>query len=139
MVRELLALLGRPDDETAAERIRTLTGAHVEGGLRSSRKALRRVGLEVETDRQGISTIWARVTDRAVGPIVKTSGHAYPYSSVLVEGLDENSTIAEARELLGTPEREGPAYLRYVVDGRYLHLEFDERLLATITLMSTAP
>lgn len=139
VVTELLALLGEPDDEAAADRIHALTGAKAKAPLRSSTAALRRVGLELARDRHGIQMIMIRLTDRPVGPIARRAQPAYPHSSVLIEGLDENSTKPEALELLGTPEREGPTFLRYVVDGRYLHLGFDDDLLATLTLMVTAP
>ncbi|MDQ0727405.1 hypothetical protein [Microbacterium sp. W4I20] len=136
----LLSILGEPDGAEVAARVQGLIGRDLpKGQLRSSGAALRKAGIEVESDRHGISTIWIRTTERATGPIVKVAAPAYPNPAALIEGLDDGSTREETLALLGEPEKQGPTYVRYAVDGRYLHLQFDDGLLARITLMVTAP
>lgn len=120
-------------------RVGSLTGAKVKDRLRSSGVALRRVGLEVESNRHGVSTVWVRMIDRPFGPIVKQQSPAYPRPSALIDGLTAESTKEDVLALLGRPEREGPSYLRYVVRGRYLHLEFEDGGLVRVTLMVDAP
>ncbi|MDU0293631.1 hypothetical protein [Saccharothrix longispora] len=48
----------------------------------------------------------------------------YPRPAALVDGLSPTATRAEVTALLGTPERTGPDFDRYEVNGRYLHFEF---------------
>jgi hypothetical protein len=49
----------------------------------------------------------------------------YPRPSALIEGLSATATRAEVTAMLGTPERAGPNFDRYEVNGHYLHFEFD--------------
>jgi hypothetical protein len=49
----------------------------------------------------------------------------YPRPNDLVEGLSPTATRPEVAALLGEPERTGPNFDRYEVNGRYLHFEFD--------------
>jgi len=49
----------------------------------------------------------------------------YPRPNDLVEGLSPTAARAEVAALLGKPERTGPNFDRYPVNGRYLHVEFD--------------
>jgi len=137
-VLRLLEMLGEPDGPETAARVQELTGATVKDRLRSSTAALKRVGLEISSDRHGIATIWIRTTDRAFGPIVTVAAPAYPRPAALIDGLDDNSTLEEALALLGEPERRNPTALRYVVAGRYLHLSFDDGVFSRITLMVDA-
>ncbi|USX55609.1 hypothetical protein [Lentzea sp. HUAS12] len=48
----------------------------------------------------------------------------YPRPGELVQGLSATATRDEVRAFLGTPERTGPSFDRYQVNGRYLHFEF---------------
>jgi hypothetical protein len=134
-VENLLDLLGEPDGPEVCARLAGLTGAKLKDRLRSSGAALRRVGLEAESNRHGVSTLWIRMADRPFGPIVKQQAPSYPRPAALIEGLSAESTREDVLAVLGKPEREGPSYLRYVVQGRYLHLEFDDGGLVRVTLM----
>jgi hypothetical protein len=49
----------------------------------------------------------------------------YPRPTALVEGLSPTATRAEVTAMLGIPERVGPNFDRYEVNGHYLHFEFD--------------
>lgn len=49
----------------------------------------------------------------------------YPRPHELLEGLSPTATRAEATAMLGRPERSGPNFDRYAVNGHYLHFEFD--------------
>ncbi|MFG1791957.1 hypothetical protein [Nocardia sp. NPDC049149] len=49
----------------------------------------------------------------------------YPRPHDLVEGLSPTATRTEVAALLGKPERSGPNFDRYAVNGHYLHFEFD--------------
>lgn len=135
----LLALLGEADGPEVTARVSALTGAKTKDRLRSSGAALRRVGLETDSDRHGVKTIWIRLTDRAFGPIVKTAAPAYPRPAALIDGLSAESTRDDVLALLGSPEREGPTFVRYVVQGRYVHLAFEDGVLVQATLMVDAP
>lgn len=48
----------------------------------------------------------------------------YPRPGELVQGLSATATRDEVMAFLGTPERTGPSFDRYQVNGRYLHFEF---------------
>lgn len=122
----LISLLGRPDDSAAAEELGSILEAPLKSTLRSSSRELRGAGVEVESDRHGIQTIWI------------TLG-AYPHPDRLVVGLTLASTREDAIACLGAPERQGEAWVRFAVLGRYLHLEFESGMLARVTLMTDAP
>lgn len=49
----------------------------------------------------------------------------YPRPTGLVEGLSPTATRAEVAALLGQPERTGPDFDRYPVNGHYLRVGFD--------------
>jgi hypothetical protein len=49
----------------------------------------------------------------------------YPRPDNLLTGLSPTATRAETAALLGKPERTGPSFDRYEVNGHYLHVEFD--------------
>ena len=49
----------------------------------------------------------------------------YPRPEALVDGLLPTAARSEVMALLGTPERVGPSFDRYRVNGHYLHFEFD--------------
>ncbi|MEV6562834.1 hypothetical protein AB0M22_44450 [Nocardia sp. NPDC051756] len=49
----------------------------------------------------------------------------YPRPHDLLEGLSPTATRAEVTARLGKPERTGPNFDRYAVNGHYLHFEFD--------------
>jgi hypothetical protein len=93
--------------------------------LRSSTKALAKAGVEVSSTREGIETIWITTED-------------YPRAAALISGLVEDPTRAQVLSFLGEPEKAGEKMLRYVISGRYVHFEFDNRL-TMITLMVDAP
>lgn len=92
-------------------------------------------GVEAAFDRWGLRTLWIMVgaDDSNTG----TPGYSRP--AALIHGLDETSTPQGARALLGDPEHEGERFLRYVVRGRYVHLEFASGTLTQVALMTTAP
>lgn len=128
-VRSLLQVLGERDGPDAAARVGEVAGVGLGESLRSSARALRAAGLEVSSDRHGVENIWISVQGST----------AYPRVGSLVDGLDESSTLEDALAVLGVPERQGGSYLRYVVDGRYVHLEFADGTLSQVTLMVEAP
>lgn len=121
----LLVLLGEEDDREAAEIVSFILDVTTGDTLRSSAKALVKAGVEIESTRAGVETIWISMRD-------------YPRPAQLVLGLVEDPTRADVLSYLGEPEQAGENWLRYVIGGRYAHFEFDGRL-AGITLMVDAP
>lgn len=138
-VNELLALLGTPDGADAAARVAALTGAAMKAKLSSSGAPLRKVGIEAESDRHGISTFWIRMTDRPIGTIVRTAGPAYPRPGALIQGLDATSTPADAVALFGEPAAQGALFASYIVGGRHVNLGFENGVLTRVTLMTKLP
>lgn len=128
-VRVLLQLLGEKDGPDVASRVAEVTGAALGESLRGSTRQLREVGLEVASDRHGIRTIW--ITVQGATPFTRVTAR--------VAGLEASATLEDARALHGVPEREGESFLRYVVDGRYVHLEFAAGSFSMATLMVDAP
>ena len=124
-VQRFLGLLGRDDDQRAAEIVSRILGVTTGDTLRSSAKALAKAGVEVSSTRAGVETFWITVRD-------------YPRAAQLVDGLGEDSTRADVLSLFGEAERAGKHYLRYVFGGRYVHFEFGDTL-TRITLMVDAP
>lgn len=120
-----LALLGEQDGQDAARAMSSLLDVGLGDSLRSSKKALAKAGVEVSSSRDGVETIWIETRD-------------YPRPAQLVAGLREDPTRADVLSLLGEPEMAGPTWLRYVVGGRFVHVEFDDSLTG-ITLMVDAP
>lgn len=49
----------------------------------------------------------------------------YPRPHDLLDGLSPTASRTEVTALLGKPERVGPNFDRYAVNGHYLHFEFD--------------
>ncbi|MBG6238423.1 hypothetical protein IWX78_001395 [Mycetocola sp. CAN_C7] len=65
---------------------------------------------------------------------------AYPRPDALIDGLSGAATRAEVVARFGVPEWTSATADRFVVDGRYLHVEFDgSGRLVRITLMVSAP
>jgi hypothetical protein len=106
-----MALLGEVDDHSAMDAVSSLLDIRLGKALRSSTK--------------GIETIWITTED-------------YPRAAALISGLVEDPTRAQVLSFLGEPEKAGEKMLRYVISGRYVHFEFDNRL-TMITLMVDAP
>lgn len=125
-VDTLISMLGRPDGAAVTEDLGALLGRPLKATLRASSRGLRRAGMEVESDRYGIQTVWIALAD-------------YPHPDRLVAGLGSESTKADVLALLGVPEREGETWVRYIVRGRYMHLEMENGTLARVTLMTGAP
>ncbi|MFT0846138.1 hypothetical protein VR010_00080 [Actinomycetaceae bacterium L2_0104] len=127
-VSSLLTVLGEKDGADVAARIADAVGIELGDSLRSSAKALRAAGIEAESDRHGVATIWITVG-------------AYPRPADLVGGIDASTTLEAARALLGEPEKQNEqwGWIRYVVDGRYINLTFDDGALSRVTLMVDAP
>lgn len=124
-LKRFMALLGEPDDHSAAHVVASLLDIRTGDTLRSSTKALAKVGVEVDSTRKGVETIWITMSD-------------YPRSAELISGLVDDPTREQVLSFLGEPELAGETWLRYVVGGRYVHVEFDDRL-TMITLMVDAP
>jgi hypothetical protein len=120
-----MALLGEPDDHSAAHVVASLLDIRTGDTLRSSTKALAKVGVKVDSTRKAVETIWITMSD-------------YPRSAELITGLVDDPTREQVLSSLGEPELAGETWLRYVVGGRYVHFEFDDRL-TKITLMVDAP
>lgn len=120
-----LELLGKDDDRVAAGIVSSMLDINIGDSLLSSAKTLVKAGVEIETTRAGVETIWILVQN-------------YPRPAHLVLGLIENPGREDVLSLMGEPERGGEKWLRYVIGGRYAHFEFADRL-TRITLMVDAP
>lgn len=59
----------------------------------------------------------------------------YPRPNRLVDGLSPTATRAEVAARLGKPERTGPNFDRYEVNGRYLHFEFNDGRIAKLSAL----
>ncbi|GAA4023327.1 hypothetical protein GCM10022247_54570 [Allokutzneria multivorans] len=59
----------------------------------------------------------------------------YPRPEALVEGLPITATRTEVLALMGKPERTGPTFDRYEVNGHYLHFEFDAGRISRLTAL----
>jgi hypothetical protein len=125
-VLEVVGLIDEPDAPETTARVAALSGVALTGALRSAGRRLESVGVELQLDRRGIQTIWITVEPGSLG-------------ARLVTGLDADSTLDDALALLGEPERRGDAFARYVVRGRFVHLEFAPDRLSRITVMRDAP
>lgn len=128
--RDLLRLLGEADGPAALRAVAAAAHldvpAHVPD-LRWAGAELRSVGIEVSISRGTIQTIFVSVAD----------GHPHP--AELLEGLSPASGIDDIVALFGEPERRPPGGLRYVVDGRYLHLKVGDGGIERLTLMRQVP
>ena len=126
-VMSFLKILGEPDGAEAASLAARLLETELGDTLRSSSRALKKHGVEVTSTRTGITTVWIHVP-------------AYPRPSALIRGLTETTTISDARSIMGEPESAGSVWVRYVLDGKYVHLEFGRAgTLSLVTLMTEAP
>lgn len=127
--RSLLRHVGGPDGSGALRAVASTVGAVVSRDvteLRWAGPALRAAGLEVSVRRGVVHTILVRLA-------------AYPRPEALVDGLAPSAGADDVVALLGPPEWSAPRALRYVVDGRYLHLELGDSGLERLTLMLTVP
>ncbi|RZS44822.1 hypothetical protein EV193_101702 [Herbihabitans rhizosphaerae] len=125
-ITALVRALGCPDGGPEVGAVAAAAGVELsDGGVRWSGGVLRKVGLEVILDRGVVSTIFARV-------------HEYP--GRLVDGLPAAPSRTEITAALGEPERGGDSWVRYLVEGRYLHFQLDDSDRVTmITAMVEAP
>ncbi|GAA3541637.1 hypothetical protein [Nocardioides daeguensis] len=126
--RSLLRHVGGPDGSGALHAVASTVGAVVSRDitqLRWAGAALRAAGLEVSVRRGVVQAILVRLA-------------AYPRPEDLVDGLAPNAGADDVLALLGPPEWSGPRALRYVVDGRYLHLELGADGIERLALMLTA-
>ncbi len=80
--------------------------------------------------------------DVLVSVIVRTQSDSedesyglYPRPDDLVQGLSSTATRAELAALLGKPERTGPNFDRYAVNGHYLRFEFDAGRTAKLSAL----
>lgn len=116
-VATVLAALGQPD---GAQRLAAL----VELPDAAAPK-LRKAGVEFAQRRGAVATIW-----------IDTA--AYPHPERLLPG--SLRTQAQVIAALGEPECRGEGWVRYVIGGRYLHLQLDpERGITGYTFMVDAP
>lgn len=125
VVRALVPLLGRPNDAATAAAWAQAIGMddpHVT--VLDATKQFASHGLEFAATRSGAQTVFIR-------------WHEIPHPEALIDGLAPTSSVDDAIALLGTPERAGNGWVRYVVDGRYVHLSFGEQPM--VTLMVEAP
>lgn len=130
----LLDALGHADGTPELAAVADLAGfALGDSTLGRKGAALRKAGIAVNRSRKQVTTLFVTVSSDG-------AERAYPRPAALIDGLVAQPTLAEARAVLGEPERSGGAFLRYLVRGRYLHLEFGaEGRLSLITLMVEAP
>lgn len=124
----LLGVIGTADGPEAAAKVGQITGTTLGTSLRASTAALHAVGLEVEVDRTGVSTIWITL-------------ERYPHPDDVIVGIEPGASCDSVRARLGDPEAESndPPWLRYICQGRYLHLDFAGGGLGMVTVMRTAP
>jgi len=117
-VATILDALGRAD---GADRLAAVAG------VASTGAGLRGAGLEVEVRGGVVATIWVDVA-------------AYPHPERLLSTVPLDADLDQVVTLLGPPERQGGAYVRYVVGGRYLHLEYTPGVgITRVTAMTQAP
>lgn len=127
--RTLLQVLGGPDGPAALRAVAATAGIVVPRDveeLRWAGAALRSAGLEVAVRRGVVETVFVRVA-------------SYPRRDALLDGVALTATLEEVVAVLGRPEWRGARGLRYVVDGRYLHLEVGDAGIERLTLMLRAP
>lgn len=118
----LLGALGTPD---AVQRIAYLLALPAE----TTQRELALSGVEVDLGRAGARTIWVDPLD-------------YPRAGQLLEGIDVDAADLDAVVARwGTPEKADPegAWVRYVVGGRYVHLEIASDGIGRVTVMTDAP
>ncbi|GAB3073869.1 hypothetical protein [Nocardioides zeae] len=118
----LLGALGTAD---AVQRIAYLLALPAE----TTQRDLEALGVEIDLGRSGARTIWVDPLD-------------YPRAGQLFDGLDvDTSDFDTVVARWGTPEKAGPdgGWARYVVGGRYLHLEVASDGIGRVTLMTDAP
>lgn len=127
-ITTVLAALGRPDSEGLADLARLVGVEPVEGGLRRAGAALRAAGVEVSFADGVLETVFL---DFLPG--------GYARTDALIDGLDEEATAEQVLSVLGEPEARGDGWVRYVVDGRYLHLQLASDGIALVTAMVSAP
>lgn len=124
----VLQLLGAADGGPQAQAVGHLLGIDLEQGqLRLSGAVLHDRGVEVQVDDGVISTVW----------VAPWSG--YPRPEALLTGLGATPTAEQVVAALGEPERTGPGWVRYAVDGGFLHLQFGDHGLTLLTAMVTVP
>lgn len=127
-VAALLKVLGENDGAEVAALVAEIVGIELGQSLSGSNAALRAAGVEIESNRHGVATIWITVGN-------------YPRPAELIDGFDASTALAAGRELLGEPESQNEKlhWMRYTVDGRYLHLTFENDALSLVTLKAVAP
>ncbi|WP_179258108.1 hypothetical protein [Enemella evansiae] len=131
-ITTLLAALGAPDgDERLRRLVALVADPGADWGPRGAHRSaarLRRSGLELRFGAGVLQTVFIRLED-------------HPRPDALIHGLRTAADRSTVQTLLGgRPERSGPTFLRYLVEGRYLHLEFDgSDRLRQLTLMISAP
>lgn len=130
----LLTMLGMADGPEAAQAIGKVIGRNVGKSLFASSVELNEAGLAVDVEVGVISTIWIK-------------SPRFERFSSLIDGVTRDMSLLEVRQILGEPERESPAsthasgdgFLRYVISGKHVHLEFRDNSLTRVTLMVEAP
>jgi hypothetical protein len=128
-VRTLLQVVGGPDGASALGAVVATAGIVVPrdvGELRWAGAALRSAGLEVAVRRGVVETVFVRVA-------------GYPRREALLDTVALSATLDDVVAVLGEPEWRGPRGLRYVVDGRYLHVEVGDSGIERLTLMLRSP
>ncbi|WZH50766.1 MAG: hypothetical protein PIR53_12110 [Nocardioides alkalitolerans] len=86
-------------------------------------------GVEVDLGRAGARTIWVKLKQ-------------YPRAQQLLDGIDLDADADAVIAAWGTPEgadEEEGSWVRYVVGGRYLHLQFGSSGISRVTVMVDAP
>lgn len=95
----------------------------------TTQRELEARGVEIDLGRAGARTIWVDPLD-------------YPRAGQLFDGIDVDAAdLDTVVARWGTPEKAGPGggWVRYVVGGRYLHLEVASDGIGRVTLMTDAP
>jgi hypothetical protein len=90
-------------------------------GERSTYFIFRPNGTELLFENDVLASVMVRTQPDGADP---TYG-LYPRPDELIDGLSATASRAEVAALLGEPERTGPNFDRYAVNGHYLHVEFD--------------
>ncbi len=92
----------------------------LDDGLKSTHFSFKRTGTDLVFENDILQMIMVRTQPDSQD---ETYG-LYPRPVALVDGLSSTASRAEVTAFLGDPERAGPNFDRYKVNGRFLHFEF---------------
>lgn len=122
----LLDVLGHREGDSHVLQAIVLVGPRMEvseydfDGEKSKYYVFKDAGTELLFEDGVLASVMVRTQP---DPDDETYGQ-YPRPAALVEGLSATAERSEVTAFLGEPERSGPSFDRYQVNGRYLHFEF---------------